>query len=150
MESFAEFIAESFHSEAQVTWKLKSTTHAVAAFSVRTVSVEVDFEQRELNRPWHVAFKTVGGEMADRTNLWLAFPIFDGVFQAVREFLETRQPDEMVFTAKDDEVAGVYQTYLRRESANMEQLGYVFEGPHRIVPYTEFLLRRTKPSEWRS
>jgi hypothetical protein len=147
LQSFAEFVAGEFHSEVPLIWKLKSTTHAVAMFSAGTVAVEVSFEQREHRGPWHVGFNVVHGEAAERT--LLAFRIFNGVFQAVREFIETREPAAVVFIAKDEDLASIYATYLRREKAAIEELGYVIEGPNRVEPYTEFTLRRTRPSEWR-
>ena len=79
-----------------------------------------------------------------------AFSIFNGVFQAVREFVGVREPDTLVFATKRDELASIYQTYLRRESATLEELGYQLEGPNRVEPYVEFTLRRLKPSSWRS
>ena len=148
MASFAEYIAEHFQSEVELIWKLVSSTHAVAAFTIRTLRVEVSFEQREPNGPWHVAFNVLAGDPAERT--LSAFRIFNGVFQAVREFVETREPEIVVFISKDEDVAGIYQTYLRREKDAIEALGYTVEGPHRVDPYTEFTLRRTKPSRWRS
>ena len=150
MQTFAESIAESFHSEVKVNWKLKSTAHAVAAFTVKSIAVEVDFEQREHAGPWHVGFSTVHGEITDRTNMALAFRIFNGVFQAVREFIETREPEVVVFIAKDEDLASIYETYLRREKRSVEELGYELEGPHRVDPYTEWTLRRMKPSGWKS
>lgn len=150
MQTFAEIVADSFHSEANVNWKLESTTHAVATFTVRSVLVEVDFEQREHNGPWHVGFKTTRGEMADRTNMTLAFRIFNGVFQAVEEFIGTREPDSMVLIAKDEDLAGVYEAYLRRENGRIEELGYTLQGPHRIDPYTQWTLLRSKPPAWRT
>jgi hypothetical protein len=147
LQSFAEFVAESFYSEVPLIWKLKSTTNAPAMFSAGTVSVEVSFEQREPKGSWHVGFNVVRGEAAERT--LLAFRIFNGVFQAVREFIETREPDSVVFIAKDEDLASIYHTYLRREKAAIEELGYVIEAPNRVEPYTEFTLRRTKPSNWR-
>jgi hypothetical protein len=149
MPTFAESIAESFHSEADVNWSLKSTTHAVATFSIRTVAVEVDFEQREHRGPWHVAFNTRRADMTDRSNVTLAFRIFNGVFQAVKEFTETREPEILVFIAKDEDLASIYQTYLRREAAGLGELGYRLEGPHKVEPYTEWTLRRIKPAAWR-
>ena len=149
MPTFAESIAESFHSEVDVNWSLKSTTHAVAAFTIKTVAVEVDFEQRELRGPWHVGFNTLRADMADRSNVTLAFRIFNGVFQAVKEFTETREPEILVFIAKDEDLASIYQTYLRREAAGLEQLGYRLEGPHNVEPYTEWTLRRIVPTAWR-
>ena len=150
MQTLADVIAESFYSEVKVNWKLKSITDAIAQFSVRSIAVEVDFEQREHNGPWHVGFNTVQGEVADRTNMTLAFPIFNGVFQAVREFIETREPEAVVFIAKDEDLASVYEAYLRRERNSIEEIGYQLEGPHRVEPYTEWTLRRVKPSSWKA
>ncbi len=147
MASFAEFIAENFHSEVDLIWKLIGTTHAVAAFSVRSLRVEVSFEQRETNGPWHVAFNVIAGGAKEGAHS--AFRIFNGVFQAVREFVETREPEVVVFISKDEDVAGIYRTYLRREQSAIEALGYVIEGPHQVDPYTEFTLRRTRPSGWK-
>jgi len=147
MASFAEYIAENFHSEVELIWKLIGPTHAVAAFEVRTLRVEVSFEQREPNGPWHVAFNVQKGEPAERTVS--AFRVFNGVFQAVREFVETREPEVVVFISKDEDLAGIYETYLRREKKAIEGLGYVMEGPDRVDPYTQFTLRRQRPSGWR-
>ena len=146
MATFADFIAEHFHSEVQLIWKLSSATRAVAAFDVRSLHVEVSFERREANGPWHVAFQVVAGEAAERTGS--AFRVFNGVFQAVREFVETREPEIVVFISKNEDIAGIYETYLRREKNELEALGYTIEGPHRVDPYTEFTLRRVKPSSW--
>lgn len=148
MQAFAEFIAESFHSEANVIWVLKSTSHAVAKFQVKTISVEVEFEQREHRGAWHVAFNTAAGEISDRTNMVLAFRIFNGVFQAVREFIETREPDVLIFVSKDEDLERIYDAYLRREKPALEAIGYRLEAPQHVEPYAQFILRRAKPSEW--
>jgi len=150
MQTFADVIAESFYSEVKVNWKLKSTMHAIAAFNVKSIAVEVDFEQRDQHGPWHVGFNTVQGEAADRTNMTLAFPIFNGVFQAVREFIETREPEAVVFIAKDEDLASVYEAYLRREKNSIEAIGYKMEGPGRVEPYAEWTSRRVKPSGWKA
>lgn len=147
MASFAEFIAESYFSEAEVTWQLVSLTHAVASFEAKSVLVEVDFEQTEVSGPWNVSFNTMKGEKSDLT--MLAFRIFNGVFQAVREFIETRKPELLVFASKDADLSDIYRTYLRREQKSFEDLGYRLEEPQRVAPYMEFALKRTKPSEWR-
>src|SRR5581483_2869415 len=78
------------------------------------------------------------------------FSIFNGVFEAVHEFITVREPDKLVFATKRDELASIYQTYLRRESAALDELGYKLEGPHRVDPCLEFVLRRKKPSGWKS
>jgi hypothetical protein len=150
METFAVFIAESFESDVPVNWKLKSTTHAVATFAVKSITVEVDFEQREHAGPWHVSFNTVHGDTSDLKNETLAFRRLNGVFQSVRQFLETREPEAVVFIAKDEDRAGIYSAYLRREKPKVESLGYRIEAPHRVEPYTEWTLRRVKPSAWKS
>jgi hypothetical protein len=148
MQTFADFIAESFDSEVQVNWKLKSTVQVVATFTVKSILVQVDFEQREHNGPWHVSFNTLHGEMTDLKNEMLAIRRLNGVFQAVHEFMETREPEAVVFIAKDDDRASIYSAYLHRESSKIESLGYKLEGPHRLEPYTEWTLRRIKPSGW--
>ncbi len=147
MASFAEFIAENFHSEADLIWRLDGPARAVAAFKAGSLSVEVAFEQRETNGPWHVAFDVVTGDPTERTSM--AFRVFNGVFQAVRDFIGTRQPAIVVFISKNDDLAGIYGTYLRREKNAIESMGYILEGPHRVEPYTEYTLRRARPADWR-
>ena len=150
MKSFAEVVAECFQSEVEVTWKRKSTAHVFAAFTVKSIAVEVSFEQREHDGPWHVGFDTVHVDSEDRTNLALAFRVFNGVFQAIREFIDTREPEVLVLVAKDEDLASVYETYLRRERRAIEEPGYQLEDPHRVDPYTQWTLRRVTRSNWRS
>lgn len=54
------------------------------------------------------------------------------------------------FISKNDDLAGIYGTYLRREKNAIESMGYALEGPHRVEPYTEYTLRRMKPPDWRA
>ena len=108
MQTFAEFIVESFDSDVHVNWKLKTTTDAIATFTVKSITVEVDFEQGEHNRPWHVSFNTIHGELSDLKNELLAIRRLNGVFQAVRDFIETREPQGVVFIAKDEDRASIY------------------------------------------
>jgi hypothetical protein len=149
VQAFAEFIAESFDSDVPVNWKLKSTTHVVATFTVKSILAQVDFEQREQNRPWHVAFNTLHGELADLKNEMLAIRRLNGVFQAVRQFIETREPETVALIAKDQDRASIYSAYLRKEKPTLVSLGYDIEGPHQVEPYTEWTLRRTTPSGWK-
>src|SRR5262249_14936892 len=113
MSTFADFIIENFHSEANLIWGLEGLSRAVARFQAGSLSVEVAFEQREPRGPWHVAFLVLAGEAAERTSM--AFRIFNGGFQAVREFISTREPQIVVFISKNDDLAGIYGAYLRRE-----------------------------------
>jgi hypothetical protein len=148
MQTFAEFMAESYRSDVHLTWDLRSPMHAVAAFLIDAVKVVVSFEQRESDAPWHILFEVERGEGTEVA--YSAFAIFNGVFQAVREFVETREREMIVFASKREELAGIYQTYLRRESATLEALGYRLEAPYRMEPYVEFLLKRVKPTDWKS
>ena len=112
------------------------------------IKVTVSLEQRKTDGPWHVVFEV---DQSDSTAaVHSAFEIFNGVFQAVEEFINVREPEAVVFATKRDKLAGIYQTYLRKESATFEKLGYRLEGPHRVDPYVEFTLSRTKPSGWKS
>jgi len=148
MQSFAEFMAESYRSNVRLTWNLASRNHATASFTVDAVKVIVSFEQREAGGPWHVLFEVNKRQTSDTELAHSAFSIFNGVFQAVREFEEVREPDVLVFATKRDELAGIYRTYLRRESSTLKDLGYRLEGPHRVEPYVELNLKRTRPSGW--
>jgi hypothetical protein len=68
------------------------------------------------------------------------------VFQAVEEFRDVREPQGVVFATKRDKLAGIYQTYLRKESATLEKLGYKLEGPVHVDPHVDYILKRMKPS----
>jgi hypothetical protein len=148
MQSFTEFMAESFNSNAKLAWDYPRRSHATAAFSVDGIKVIVSFEQRETNGPWHVVFEVEQSESTAAVHS--SFEIFNGVFQAVEEFIEVREPEAIVFVTKRDKLAGIYQMYLRKESTKLEKLGYKLEGPQRVDPYMEFVLKRIKPSGWKA
>jgi hypothetical protein len=147
MQTFAEFMAESYRSNVPLTWNLAGRNHATPSFAIDSVKMIVSFEQRETNGPWRVLFEVDKG---DKTEVaCLAFSIFNGVFQAVEEFVGVREPETILFATKREELA-VHHTYLRRESVTLEQLGYRLEGPEYVEPYRQFLLKRVRPSNWRS
>jgi hypothetical protein len=147
MQSLAEFMADSFHSNAPLTWDLTSLSRATAAFAVDSVKTVVSFERREASGPWYVAFEVDKGESTAIAHS--AFAIFNGVLQATEEFLTVREPETLVFATKRNELSGIYRTYLRREAETLAKLGYELEGPIRVDPYTEFVLRRARPSGWK-
>jgi hypothetical protein len=147
MQTFPEFMAESFESHADLRWDYPRRSYATAAFGVDGINVLVSFEQREMDGPWHVAFEV---DQGDRTAaVHSSFKIFNGVFQAVEEFIDIREPDEVAFATKRDELAGIYQTYLRKEAATIGALRYRLEGPIRVDPFVEFVLKRVKPPGWK-
>jgi hypothetical protein len=80
----------------------------------------------EASGPWHVVFEV---DQSDGTAVaHSAFEIFNGVFQAVEEFVEVREPETVVFATKRDKLAGIYQTYLRKESTTLERLVTNWKG----------------------
>ncbi|MDQ6663172.1 MAG: hypothetical protein M3Z23_02120 [Acidobacteriota bacterium] len=144
---FAEFIALNLQSEVDLNWDLRDRSHVIATFTESSLVVEVSFERREPDAPWHVSFDVQRGESSERTHL--AFYVFNGVFEAVREFLETREPEAIVFATKREGLAHIYETYLERERPALEAMGYVVGPAERIDPYVEYTVRRVKPSSWR-
>ena len=147
MQSIAEFMAESFNSNVPLTWDLSGLSRAVASFTVDSVKATVTFERRETGGPWHVTFEVAKGDSTEAVRS--AFAIFNGVFQAVAEFIEVREPETLVFATKRDELANIYQTYLRKWSARIEELGYRLDGLIRADPSTEFMLTRVRASGWK-
>ena len=143
---FAETVAEFFQSTTTLVWRTESTVHTVATFTVKSLEVDVDFEQRSQDGPWHVGFNVGGGEPVDQMNMAPAFRIFNGVFQAVWEFVECREPETLVFVAEDDDLAGVWATYLHRDRNALEALGYELRGPDRVGQNSEWTVRRVKCS----
>jgi hypothetical protein len=93
---------------------------------------------------WRVGFNAERGEPT--AVVLSAFESFNGVIQALEEFLDIRQPDELLLVSKTEQLTRIYDVYLRREAARMEHLGYLLEGSVRAEPYSEFRLRRTRPS----
>lgn len=146
MQSFAEFVAEALQSEVELNWRLRSESFVLATFEISSLAVEVTFEQREFAGPWHVAFDVRKGDASESVHL--AFHVFNGVFQAVKEFIEVREPEVILFVTKREDLASVYETYLRRERGTLETLGYDLAPPHDVPPYREFMLKRVRPSGW--
>ncbi len=149
MQGFAEFIAESYESHVELIWNLANLHHLTASFTVGSMQVEVSFDAPEDADEWRISFET-GGTATSSEGVLTAFDVFNGVFQAVREFIEVREPETLIFATKTDKLANIYQTYLRREASALEQLGYEVEGPVRIEPFMEFILRRKRASNWRN
>ena len=117
-------------------WSYPDTKHAIARFEAGAAKVEVAIEQRE--KSWHVSF-TVEGSANDVA--YTALNIFAGVFEAILQFLAIREPQTILFTTDREDLAGVYQTYLQKESKRFALLGYRVDGQRRV-------LRRFKPSRW--
>ena len=150
--AFAEFVAAEYRSTVELTWDYPHVGYAVARFTPAgadklLLNVTVEFELREAEGPWYASFNVQGIDVS--AGVRAAFDIFNGVIQAIEEFLSVRQPGTMVIVSNDEQLGRIYQTYLRREAAAIEKLGYRVEPAEHIEPYTEFTLKRVKPSEWR-
>ena len=147
----AEFIAENYRSHMDLTWDYPHLGYARARFSPDKNDVDlettVDFELREVDGPWYASFRVSGLDTG--AGVRYAFDIFNGVIQAVEEFLEVREPNVLIIAAKHDQLARIYEMYLRREAPALERLGYELEGRDRVEPFTEFTLRRVKPTGWK-
>jgi hypothetical protein len=148
MSSFAEFVAENFESAVNLFWDNPRQGLATARFSVRNMPVTVSFEQMEPQSPWRISFTVERGQPTEVANA--AFELFNGVMQAMEEFLDIRQPEVLVLGSKTEQLSRIYEIYLRREATRIERLGYRIKAPVNADPYAEFTLRRTRPSEWRA
>jgi len=135
----------------KLTWDYPHVGYARAKFSPAEadmlVRITVSFELRETDGPWYAAF-SVGG-ISIESGVHKAFDIFNGVIQAIEEFLSVRQPQSLVIAAKDPQLGRIYDTYLRREATTIEGLGYRLASSEKVAPFTEFRLERTKPSDWK-
>src|SRR6185437_14262423 len=147
MAAFSEVIAENFFSEAELTWKVSGPKQVRAVFNVDSASVSVNFEERETPGVWYVSFEVAAARPED--TLYLSWHIFNGVFQAAEEFASTRQPDSVVLVAKREKLASIYETYLRREAGRLQDIGFVLMSVDKLGSFTEFVLRRFRPSEWK-
>lgn len=143
MAAFAEFFAENFQSTADLTWDIAGR-RVLAHFAIEGMEVEGQFEHRAAGE-WLVSFETksTGGEDYHR-----AFYVFNGVFQATEEFMSIREPGRVIFATKKEQLAHIYETYLRRERDRIEALGYRLLDPQKVEPFTEYVLERVRASGW--
>src|SRR5436305_9835345 len=135
--SFSELVANHLFSMTRLSWDLAGDS-ALARFHLGEITVEVSFDPHG-EQDWFIGFDVTSGKNAD---IYAAFQIFNGVFQAVEEFIHVRQPERLIFSAKKPGLAEIYETYLRREKDHLELLGYALEELRRVPPYSEYVLRR--------
>jgi hypothetical protein len=132
-----------------LTWDYPHLGFARARFSPEEdellLGVSVNFEQREPDGPWYASFEVEGIDL--QSGVRSAFDIFNGVVQAIEEFLSVRQPQSLVIAAKEDRLGRIYETYLRREPKSIADLGYQLVSAEKVHPFSEFRLERAKPSD---
>ena len=141
--AFAEFIAENLRSVVDLTWDL-ADGRVLARFGVEDLLVEVQFEER-VPGEWTIAFELV---TTPKSLAYLAFHMFNGVFQAVEEFVSVRNPDAVVFVAKRADLAHIYEIFLHREQHRIADLGYKLRTVQKVDPFVEYVIKRVNPSGW--
>jgi hypothetical protein len=143
-----ESVLAAFDSSAAIAWDVKSKGRVAAHFSSKHVQVTVTFLDTG-DGSWRVGFEVERSspEVGAR-EIAPALRILSGVFQAVREFLEVRQPQRLVFASKDDDLARLYDTYLQKQDTALKQMGYEVAPPLQSSPFTEFTIEKKSPSEW--
>ena len=105
----------------RINWSVAPLTGIQASFAVDSVTVQVNFDQRNPG-VWIVSFATV--ERDDQQVLTLASQIFSGVLGTIQEFLQLREPSVLSLHADDEDLAGAYEVYLQRVERQFRDLGY--------------------------
>lgn len=146
MSILAESLIAAFDSDAELTWLTGGGGQAIARFDVSGARIDTTFTETAKNE-WRVALDVTSKASASE-NIHTSIRVFSGVFQAVREFLEVRQPQRLVFASKEEALGRLYEEYLQRQDTPLRQLGYRMVSPVRMSPLMEFAIEKTTPSEW--
>jgi len=151
MGVLAEAFIAAFDSNTELTWTTGGATtgqgEAIARFEISGTRVDTTFTETGENH-WRVGFDVISKASA-LENIHASIRIFSGVFQAVREFLEVRQPQELVFASKEEGLGRLYEEYLQRQESPLRVLGYRMVAPVKSSPLAEFAIVKTTPSEWK-
>ncbi|MGA2218243.1 MAG: hypothetical protein ABSG51_09165 [Terracidiphilus sp.] len=147
MSILAEALISAFDSNTELTWIAEGPGQAIARFEVSGIRIDTTFTETAVNE-WRIGFDVTSKANASE-NIHASIRIFSGVFQAVREFLEVRQPERLVFTSKEEALGRLYEEYLQRQDTTLRQIGYRMASPIRMSPLAEFTIEKTTPSEWK-
>lgn len=145
MDAFAEAFLETFDSNTTLSWDLHSVEEVVASFRVADAQVLTTFQMVE-GATWRVGFEV---QPPNSLPMTLAIRVFSGVFQAVHEFLEVREPKKLVFAKKSEDLGNLYETYLSKQDTTIRALGYGMETPTRSFRLAEYTIVKSLPSDWR-
>ena len=148
MGILAGAVIAAFDSDTELVWTTQGAGQTVARFEVSGTRVETTFTEIRKNE-WRVGFEAASNATASE-NIHASIRIFSGVFQAVREFLEVRQPERLVFASKEEALGHLYEEYLQRQDTSLRQMGYRMFPPVRISPLAEFAIEKTTPSDWKA
>lgn len=147
MSTLVEAFIAAFDSNAELVWSTEGPGAAVARFEVAGTRIETRFEVTRLNE-WRVGFEAFSNASASE-NIHASIRVFSGVFQAVREFLEVRQPDKLVFASKEEALGHLYEEYLQKQDTPLQRMGYRVIAPVKVSPLAEFTIEKTTPSDWK-
>jgi hypothetical protein len=147
MGILVEAVIAAFDSNTELTWTNEGSGQAIARFDLLGVHVDTTFTETAKNE-WRVGFDVTSTASASE-NIHAAIRIFSGVFQAVREFLEVRQPQRLVFASKEEALGHLYEEYLQRQDTPLRQMGYRMAQAVKMSPLSEFAIEKTTPSEWK-
>ena len=146
MSAFAGALIAAFDSNADLMWHNDGAGRAIARFDVSLTRVDTVFTETAKNE-WRVAFE-VSTKASASESVHNSIRIFSGVFQAVREFLEVRQPSKLVFSSKEEALGHLYDEYLQRQENPLRELGYRMAAQVKSTPLTEFVIEKTSSSDW--
>jgi hypothetical protein len=107
---FAEAIVASFDSHPEVKWVQLATSEVKASFVVEGDTVLVQFEQVD-ETAWRANFEVQDCSKTPTEIVSNSMLILSGVFHAVREFLEMRQPERLTF-ADNEALGNLYDAFL--------------------------------------
>jgi hypothetical protein len=148
MSALVEAFIAAFDSNANLVWSTEGSCVAMARFEIAATRVETGFDETQKNE-WRVGFEAFSNASASE-NIHSSIRIFSGVFQAVREFLEVRQPERLVFASKEEALGHLYEEYLEKQDTPLRSMGYRMIPPVPISPMAEFTIEKTEPSDWKN
>ena len=148
MGALAEAVIAAFDSNTEITWTTEGVSTVIASFTQGPAEVKTTF-LKITETDWRVGFEVTSDRQSPIQIMQSSIRIFSGVFQAVGEFLEVRQPMRLVFASKSESLGELYETYLRREDTTLAKMGYEMEPVVQSSPFTEFAIRKTMPSAWK-
>lgn len=117
-----------------------------ARFLVNNVHAQITFSKVS-KQEWQVSIE-VKADLPATEIVRSSIRVLSGVFQGVREFLEVRQPEVLLFGSKYEELSDLYETYLQRGGTVLAELGYEVDKASRVGPATGFSVRKRTPSAW--
>ena len=148
MRDLALSVLDTFDSNARLTWSVTATSQAIARFDTATSSAGITFTEAK-DGEWHVRVDVEGAKDNSTMNFLSDFiRTSSGVFQAIREFLEVRQPEQLIFGKQDRDLAELYEAYLERRDTSLHTMGYQMASPSGTSALIHFLIQKKTASEW--